>query len=52
MFKNVFTQIQQKSKIRSQFTCLSQIGFLLFDVFTQQQDKVKHFIISGTLKTK
>lgn len=57
IFKTVFTLLQQKPErkprfllITSQFTCLSQIGYCI--VFTQQQDKDQHFIISGTLKTK
>lgn len=53
MFKNVFTQIQQSQSffsVRSQFTCWSQIVTFVKGVNMQQQDKVKHFIISGTLK--
>lgn len=52
MFKNVFTQIQQSQSffsVRSQFTCWSQIVTFVKGI-NMQQDKVKHFIISGTLK--
>lgn len=52
MFKNLFTQIQQSQSffsVRSQFTCWSQIVTFVKGI-NMQQDKVKHFIISGTLK--